>query len=196
MDRQTRKILLISDSDQNAPLASPTRRSVTDVGAKWSDTQKIEAVTTWLMLGNGAQTAKVLGIPLITFRVWKASAWWKEIESELRVGEKLILSARLKNIVDKALEQVTDRLENGELKYNSKKGELYRQPVQMKDANKVLADMIDRREKLVTTEQHQMQEEGVKEKLEKLAKSFEEFANKQANKPVVNVTDVIFQKEE
>lgn len=182
----------ISDYDSHAVRQTP-KRDIDAVGKHWSDSQKIEAVTTWLMLGNGAQTARILGVPLITFRSWQAKAWWKELESELRLGEKLVLSTRLKSIVETALGQVEDRLTNGEA-FIQKDGSIGRKPVALRDANKVAVDMLIHRDKLVTTEEVKMQEEGVKEKLEKLAKSFEEFAQKQSQK-VIEVTDVVFGKD-
>lgn len=179
----------LSDDDGFAVRKTP-KRSLDAVGKHWSDSQKIEAVTTWLMLGNAAQSARVLGVPLITFRYWKASQWWRELESELRLSEKLVLSTRLKNIVETALGQVEDRLANGEA-FLQKDGSIGRKPVALRDANRVLTDLMDRREKLVTTEEIKMQEEGVKEKLEKLARQFEDFAQKQQTK-VTQATDIAF----
>lgn len=184
--------LSLSDADSHA-VRNTAKRNLDAVGKHWSDSQKIEAVTTWLMLGNAAQSARVLGVPIVTFRYWKASQWWRELESELRLSEKLVLSTRLKNIVETALGQVEDRLANGEVSF-AKDGSIRRKPVALRDANKVLTDLMDRREKLVTTEEIKMQEEGVKEKLEKLAKQFETFAQKQQEK-IVNVTDVVFATE-
>lgn len=182
----------ISDYDSHLVRQTP-KRDINAVGKHWSDSQKIEAVTTWLMLGNGAQTARVLGVPLVTFKLWKTQQWWRELESELRLGEKLVLSTRLKGIVETALGQVEDRLTNGEA-FLQKDGTVGRKPVSLRDANKVAVDMLQHRDKLVTTEEMKMQEEGVKEKLEKLAKSFEEFAQKQSAKVSANAgaVDITF----
>jgi len=91
---------------------------------------------------------------------------------------------------------VEDRLENGDFIWDQKAQTLIRKPVLMKDAAKVGVDFMGHQYKLVSTEQRQMEEEGVKEKLEKLARSFEEFANKQQKKADVVVTDVVFVQED
>ena len=47
-----------------------TRRKKRDLkseGKWWSESQKLEAATTFLAIGNGAQTAAALEIPLATF---------------------------------------------------------------------------------------------------------------------------------
>ena len=38
---------------------------------QWTRNQKLQAVSTYLMLGNMAQTAIVTGIPLPTLKLWK-----------------------------------------------------------------------------------------------------------------------------
>lgn len=171
------------------------RRAISAVGKHWSNGQKLEAVQTYLILGSIKTVAISLGIPEQTIWLWRRSEWWKDTETELRASENIVLSARMKTIVEKTLGVVEDRLENGDFVWDQKGQTLVRKPVPMKDAAKVLSDLSDRRQKLVTTEQHTVAEEGVKEKLEKLAKSFEDFAHAQKEK-TIQVTDVMFVKEE
>lgn len=174
---------------------APKRRAIADPHARWSDNQKIEAVTTYLILGVLTQVSRTLGIPIDTLNRWKATSWWKDLELELRNQEKLVLGNRLKHLVEKSLNVVEDRLDKGDFVWDQKAQALVRKPVSMKDAQKVATDFMDRKHQLVTTEAHTIAEEGVKEKLEKLAKSFEEFASKQLEKPPVQVTDVVFLRE-
>ena len=171
------------------PIDAPTNKH-------WSDSQKIEAVTTYIILGSLSLTAAALKIPLETLKNWKVSNWWKDVHAEIREQENLVLSHRLKNIVEKTLLVVEDRLEDGDFIYDQKAQKLVRKPVSLKDAHKVGMDMVVIQQKLISPEERQMQEEGVKEKLEKLAKSFEDFAQKQLEKPKVVVTDVIFAEEQ
>lgn len=162
----------------------------------YGDQQKIDAVQTYILTGNLALTGRTLGIHDRTLKLWKTSQWWKELEKELRSQETMILAASLKKQVEKALDVVNDRLEHGNYLYNPKTGEMVRKPVDLKEAHKVVTDFIDRRHKLITTEEHQAQQHDIKKKLADLAKSFEEFATKSSDaKPTINVTDVIFAKE-
>jgi transposase-like protein len=162
----------------------------------YGDQQKIDAVQTYILTGNLALTGRTLGIHDRTLKLWKTTEWWKELEKELRSQETMILAASLKKQVEKALTVVNDRLDNGNYVYNAKTGEMVRKPVDLKEAHKVVTDFIDRRHKLITTEEHQVQQNDIKKKLADLAKSFEEFATKSSDaKPMINVTDVIFAKE-
>ncbi len=176
--------------------SDPRRRAVgAPTNVRWSDSQKIEAVTTYLMLGNLTLTSNVLKIPEGTLTAWKRTEWWQELVKEINAQENITLSNKLKKIVDKSLDLISDRLEHGDHIYDQKAGKLVRKPIGAKDLNKIAADMIDKKTKLQSTEATVIAEENIQSKLEKLAKSFEEFANKTLEKPAVVVTDVIYQKE-
>lgn len=187
---------MLSDNEKAKNYVPAARRNPdAATNLRWSDSQKIEAVTTFLMLGNVTLTAATLRIPLITLQQWRRTAWWKELEADIRKQDNLVLSHSLKKIVDKSLAIVSDRLDNGDYIYDQKKGCLVRKPVPLKDAHKVVTDFVTQQQKLVTPEAHTIAEEGIKERLEKLAKSFEAFANKQTEKAPVLVTDVVFLNE-
>lgn len=185
--------MALSDSDQRQLQPSNKRRPINaETNKHWSDSQKIEAVQTYLALGQVNLTAAVLKIPEVTLRNWKSKDWWKEIEQELRHQDDLVLSSRLQKIINKSFEQVEDRLNNGDFIYDQKTGELKRKPVNMKDAHKVAVDLIDKREFLINKVPSQLSAEAIDDKLDKLAKKFAEIAT--AVKPVINVTDVIFEE--
>ena len=56
----------------------------------WSQNQKLQAVSTYLMLGNMAETAIVTGIPLPTLKLWKQMDWFKEFRSYHRKDGKIV----------------------------------------------------------------------------------------------------------
>jgi hypothetical protein len=152
------------------------KRSTNAVNKWWSESQKIEAVTTFLALGNATQTAAVLEIPLATFNRWKYSDWWKKIEEDLKSEEHLQLNSRLKKIVSKALDVTEDRLTNGNYQYDPKTSELVRVPVSLKDATKAATDMMTRRDILEEKPAQQQIEKTVDDRLAKLAEQFKAFA--------------------
>lgn len=147
-------------------------------GKQWSDKQKIEAVQSYLLLGNLALTSRILGIPEITLRVWKTTEWWKDKVHEIKTQDRIQLSSRMKKIVDASLTVVEDRLINGDFQFDQKSGEVVRKPVNMKDAHKVAVDLQDRQELLEKTEAPEMSDEGVESRLLKLADKFAEMATK------------------
>ena len=156
----------------------------------WSDKQKIEAVTTYLSLGNLALTSRILAIPEITLRVWKTTEWWKSLVEEMKQQETIEMSSKLKKIVEASLSAVTDRLEHGDVTYDQKTGALVRKPVNMKDAHKVAVDLMSKRDILEKAAKPQEEQQQDEDRLLKLAEKFATFVT-QKNKPVIEVTDVI-----
>lgn len=146
--------------------------------AWWSEKQKFEVVSAYVLLGNVAQVSRLTGIPEITVRKWKASPWWKEAEGEIRLSSKVQLSGKLTKAIELANIALEDRLVNGDFQYDYKTGKMIRKPVNADLALRALDRLIDRQEMLdnsmkkleVTTD------EGTNERLAKLAEQFVNFA--------------------
>lgn len=185
---------MLSDAKKLKNVPSKKKRPLVGVNnMHYSDSQKIEAVTTYLALGNLSLTSSVLKIPEFTLRTWKQRDWWKEIEGELAVQDDIQLSSRLKRIIETTLSATEDRIKNGDWVYNNKEGCLIRKPVAMKDAHKVTMDFINKREQLIDRVPQNVAMEQIDERLKKLAEKFEQIAN--TNKPPIEVTDVIIGEE-
>ena len=171
----------LTDSDfgrKKALPSTPVRSTVLATNKQWSDKQKMEAVNSYLLLGNLALTGRLLNIPEVTLRVWKATTWWKDAVSEVKASEKIELSARIKKLVDASITVIEDRMLNGDYQFDQKTGQTVRKPVNMKDAHKVSIDMQNRREILDKSEVVVQTEEHVEDKLLKLAEKFADMATK------------------
>lgn len=157
------------------------RRSVNDKWVNWSDNQKIEAVTTYLLLGNVRHTAAALKIPDPTLRYWRGCDWWKEIEQDIKANDRIVLSNRLKQIVDNSLDLIEDRIEKGDFIYDQKTGKMKRKPLQARDVHKIAVDFLDRREGLDMHKEIVQNQESIQDKLNKLAQSFSDLATGKKN---------------
>lgn len=185
---------MLSDNPrkQQIPSQRGRGRAVGDVHKSWSDSQKLEAVTTYLSLGNLSLTSRVLKIPEMTLRTWKKADWWKDIEGELKVQENIQLSSRLKRIIESTLAATEDRIANGDFIYDNRAGQMVRKPVNMRDAHKVAMDLIDKRDVLDNKVPTSVSIEQIDDKLAKLAQKFEQIAS--GRKPI-EVIDVIIGEE-
>ena len=154
------------------------RSTLAETNLRWSEKQRMEAVNSYLLLGNLALTSRILNIPEITLRVWKAQSWWKDAVLEIKSSEKVQLSARIRKLVDGALAVVEDRLTNGDFQYDQKTGVVVRKPVNMKDAHKVAIDMADKHDQIERSERPEQTEEHVEDKLLALAAKFADMATK------------------
>lgn len=156
---------------------SNKRRPVSAEGRHWSDGQKLEACTTYFLLGgNLSLTGKKLNIPYETLKSWKKSEWWKDLETEIRSEERLTLSSKLRNLMEASFVEVEDRLKNGDWIYDQKEGVLRRKPVSMRDASKLAIDAATLRQKMEINENHTVAIEHIEDKLAKLAKTFSDLA--------------------
>lgn len=152
------------------------KRRVDSTFERWSDSQKIEAVTLYLATGSPTQTCATLGIPISTFQKWQVQSWFKEYKTQIRDEEHLELDAKMSKIVHKALALVEDRLDNGNAQLNQKTGKLTQVPVNIKDAIKASSDLLDRRELLRDKPEQKVLEETIDNRLLKLAEQFANFS--------------------
>jgi transposase-like protein len=178
---------MLSDSPSKQLKKSKRIRSITaPTNKQWSDSQKMEAIQSYLLLGNLALTSRILGIPEITLRVWKTSQWWKDTVAEIKSQEKVELSSKMKKLVGASLAVVEDRLINGDFQFDQKTGEVIRKPVNMKDAHKVAMDMQERQDMIdkSLSGEESKGDEGVQSRLLKLAEQFAEMATKKIEQQV------------
>lgn len=156
---------------------SRRKKKVPGTTAHWSDSQRIQLVTTWLATGNLALAASTLQIPEVTARKWKASPWFKQMVLDIRDGENLALDGKLSKIVDKSVEALLERVENGDYQFDQRSGNLVRKPISARDASSITSDMIDRRELLQgKKEVKQDNSSAMASRLLKLAEEFSRFS--------------------
>jgi len=176
---------VLSDTPSKKDRKGKRSRSITaETNKQWSDSQKMEAIQSWLLLGNLALTSRILGIPEITLRVWKRTEWWNDMVTEIKSQERIQLSSRMKKIVDASLSVVEDRLVNGDFQFDQKSGEVIRKPVNMKDAHKVAIDLQDRQELIEKADKPETTDDGIESRLLKLAEKFADMATKRIEQKV------------
>lgn len=149
--------------------------------ATWPVEKKIEAVTTWLALGNLRQVAAVTGVSHGMIKQWRIAPWWKELEAEIIASRRVAAANKLSKIVDKSLDVIDDRLDNGDFVYNSKSGEIHRKPVTLRDATTAANALMQRAaiiEKLNKDEQVVEATQTIQEQLISLAAEFAKFNRK------------------
>ena len=127
-------------------------------------------------MGNAPMTEAVTGVPRSTIRQWKMQDWWKELELDIRNEEDAELDVRLTKIIDKSLDAVLDRVENGDFVFSKKDNKFHRKPVNMKDALKVTTDVFDKRNLLRGRPTSRTEKHNVSDSLANLAAEFAKFA--------------------
>jgi len=159
----------------------------------WPIEVKIGVVTRYLAIGNMALVAASTGMDHQTLRNCKMQPWWKEIEAQIRATENLQLDTKISKIVDKSLDAVLDRVENGDFIYDNKTGDIKRKPANMRDIAKVSTEMITKRELLRgnATSRNETPQASVAEQLKGLALEFAKWNQKtQPKQETVDVESI------
>lgn len=160
---------------------------------RWPEAKKIEALTTYLATGSPSMTAAITKIPLETIGWWQHQPWWKEKMAEIKQNENIQLDARLSKVLDKSLDAVLDRIENGEFMYDPRTGEIKRVPAKLRDVQKVAGDMIDKKQLLARVQRGKDSEKQqiTADHLVQLAKEFAKFASGKEYDETKDVKSVI-----
>lgn len=161
-------------------------------GGWWDDKKKFEAVTTYLGAGTLELTSAIINVPVATLRNWKRTDWWKKYTEELQYEDNIQLDSKLEKIMNKSLDAVLDRVENGDVMYDPRTGKQVRIPAKLRDVQKVTTDIIDKRQLLRKMNKPQQQEASTQvtaDHLVQLAQAFAQFASGKKAAPEVNIID-------
>jgi hypothetical protein len=133
----------------------------------WTQNQKLEAVSTYLMLGSMPQTAIVTGIPLPTLKSWKGADWFN-----------------LQRIVNKALKATEDRIDFGDSQYDQRTGDIVRVPIKAHVALKISTELLTKQQKLTENPIKEEVEKTIDDRLLRLSEEFAKFASKKLGSAV------------
>lgn len=155
----------------------------------WNEKKRMEVLTTFLATGSQAFTSRSTGVPEETIRSWRKANWWKERTEEIKSDNNLVLDQKLTKVMDKALEAVIDRIDNGEYMYDPRTGEIRRVPAKLRDVQKVAGDMIDKKQLLekIQKGKEEKKQNITADHLVLLAKEFAKFAT---GKEIPEVKDI------
>jgi hypothetical protein len=137
---------------------------------------KIDACTLYCVYGDFDKVSELTKVPSTTLRSWHQEPWWVEIQKQVYVEQNENLSSRISIVLDKSIEEISDRLENGDYFFDRKAGTLRRKPVDTKTLA-LLFDNLATKRQLVRGEPTSISAKiGVEDRLAQLADSFEKFA--------------------
>lgn len=145
------------------------------MATSYSDTKKLEVVTTYLALGKIPMVEAVTGVPRATIRQWKLQPWWPELVGQIQTESDQELDSKLSKIIERSLDAVNERIEHGEFILDSKTGTVKRVPVKLKDVHRVAVDLLDKRDLIRGKPDRQKQEEVQIDVLKKLADQFSDW---------------------
>lgn len=165
----------------------------------WKESKRLEVVAIYLSTGSPVETSRTSGVPLPTIEGWMRQDWWKETIEKIRSEETQQLDAKLSKAIDKALDNLMDRIDNGEYIYDQKTGKVKRMPAKMRDLNIAFNSIMDKRQLIRKQPTKITEQTSTAQNLQALADSFAKFVNKKVDElPEVHYIegDTVIQNEE
>lgn len=138
--------------------------------------QKTDACALYCVYGDVEQVSEMTGIPAKTLREWKDEPWWIEIQKKVFVEQNEKLASRISTVLDKSIDHLVDRLDNGDYLWDVRKSKLVRKPVDTKVLNSVINNLVHRRQLIRGEPTNITTAIGVDDRLKMLAQQFERFA--------------------
>jgi len=143
-----------------------------------------KAAQVFAVTGNMIKTAEMVNIPRETLQYWKKNKaeWVTEIT---RVHQEKLdeLDAHYTEVVEQTALEIKDRVQNGDEFFDPKSGEIYRKKMSGRDLAMVNGIIFDKQRLLRGLSTSNVQQSSEKH-LEKLAKMFDEIANKDKAKVI------------
>ena len=152
----------------------------------WSEKKQLEVVTTYLALGNLAETSRVCNVPIVTVKKWKQQPWWAELVADIQSGEGQKADNKMSKTIDKALDLIMTRMEEGDYLYDQKTGRLVKVPLKARDLERVASGLFDKRQ-LIRKQPTSIKQSDLnqKDRLLELAEQFAKFAGMKLDKEKV-----------
>ena len=162
------------------------RKTLPHQPGHWNKKKQLEVVTTYLALGNLSEASRLCNVPLSTVEKWKMSPWWKEVVDDIQNGEGQRSDSKMSKIIDKALDMLEKRIEDGDYQYDQKTGRLVKVPLKARDLERVASGLFDKRQLIRKKPTHITTAESQGDMLKKLAEQFAKFSGQITKEKVVD----------
>jgi len=168
-------------------VAAPKKNDIsqTDRG-QWSDKKKNEALAYYVACGSLAETSRQCKVPYDTIKMWNRSDWWKERIRDIQAEDYDRLDAKLTKALEKALDQVMDRIEYGDEVYDSKSGGTIRVQAKLRDLNAAFNGLMDKRQLIRKQPTKIVEQQSTAHQLQNLAQQFAAFVSGKVVKETVD----------
>lgn len=143
----------------------------------WSEKKQLEVVTTYLATGSNAETARICNVPAKTIESWRAKDWWANLVTEIQSGEGQKQDNKMTKVIDRALDMLMTRIEEGDYQYDQKTGRVVKIPLKARDLERVASGLFDKRQ-LIRKQPTNIKADSLNQadRLLKLAEQFAKFA--------------------
>ena len=107
------------------------------MATKYSQRDREKAAIAYLVHRNSKAAGKECGVPPSTIRTWTQTTEFQELLDTVRDSAGDQARARIRRLLSRALDEVQDRLNNGNVVRDRKSGAIVRVPVRARDCAEI-----------------------------------------------------------
>ena len=143
----------------------------------WDKKKQMAACTTYLATGSIAETSRIINVPYRTVQEWTYSDWWKQLMTEIQSGENQKTDNKMSRVIEKTLDMLVRRIEEGDYQYDQKTGRLVKIPLKARDLERITSGLFDKRQ-LIRKQPTNIKQDDLNQadRLLKLAEQFAKFS--------------------
>lgn len=138
---------------------------------------KVDAVTCWTVTANLRTVSEILNIRFETLSKWKQQPWWYDLAAQIKQEKQEQLDAGMSAVIDKSMQLLNDRLENGDVVVNAKTGAIIRSPMSVQATVNTLKNVFDKRQLIRNEPTSISRSESTDERLKRLSEEFAKFSS-------------------
>lgn len=138
---------------------------------------KTDAAALYCVYGDTKEVARITGLDEKLIKQWKTEPWWFEVQKQVFVEQNEKLASQLSITLTKTIEDLNERLTNGDYTYNPKTGEVTRKPVEAKVVISIFDSLAHQRRITRGEPTSITMKTGVDDRLKRLEEAFVNFAS-------------------
>ena len=143
----------------------------------YPEDKKVEVVALYVSgVTRVVDLERLTHVPASTIQAWRNQDWWLELTEKMHTSIDQDLVSLQTEIVETALEEIQNRLLEGDPVVNKRTGIISYKPVSIRDATIVANTMTDKRQLLRGKPTSRSEKLTVDDRLSKLAEEFKRFA--------------------
>lgn len=177
-DKEAKELVAKGEKAYMAPDSRFNHPDLWNPHSKFRPADKIAVVVAYTITGSAKKAEIYTGVPSHTIYHWKnKSAWWPSVMDTLRKDANEEMDAMLTGILKETLENIIDRVENGNDIYDFKTGTHVKVPASARELTGVFAHLHDKRALMRGDPTSRTEKVNTDDRLDQLKKQFESFAN-------------------
>jgi hypothetical protein len=138
---------------------------------------KVDAATLYCVYGDVTEVSRLTDVPEKTLKEWKQEPWWFEVQKQVYVEQNEKLASQLSTTLTKTIEDLNERLTNGDYTYNPKTGEVTRKPIEARVVISIFDSLAHQRRITRGEPTNISAKVGVDDRLKRLEEAFINFAS-------------------